>query len=566
MKIFEQKNGRKMFGKYSSRDISKIVYPNWRDKLRNAYSNPRETNIYKALKNIKKEDIVHLEKGNVTIVKLSEKIEINTPNSDLLYIRDFYPSFLEDVRGTWRSIIIGNPGISKSMFQYYYLARIFNPSFFGSLPPNCYGSTMPPEVVVRQLCGDSFEFYEQNSDEVVAVDEKDFSTMILKFMDPEKSLYLMEPGFELQRPLPTDIPTCITVSPDTSRYKEFQKQGGEFFYMPTYDEEELLSIGEYLISENRIPVGMEKEYTIESIKNRIHTFGGIIRHVFPRSHKKLEDTYALQENAMRSACTPNETKKLLASVSIEDNRVSHLIAQYVVPRKTENGKIRFRRYRLDFVSENIKNRLQEAIENVDLSDSILTLIRNDETNHMETLCPLVYENVVSRMMVSTFGLEGEIKEKKFPTVTLVPKQDTSAPTTVQINDQWIGAKFKVDNMVRGSFPSYEEMKPNTLYHPTNPNFPVVEFFYKDDQGKMIAFQVTRQSSTNKILTRSEFNKFMKKINFPMNEIDSKFELILIPRPDLAEKMILDSDERMPMKKYSVFKFSEKYNHQKFRGL
>ena len=57
---------------------------------------------------------------------------------------------LSEIRKKKRSVLIGNPGIGKSFFQYYYLARILNPSLFGPLPPDCYGSTTPPKIVIRQ--------------------------------------------------------------------------------------------------------------------------------------------------------------------------------------------------------------------------------------------------------------------------------------------------------------------------------------------------------------------------------------------------------------------------------
>ena len=58
-----------------------------------------------------------------------------------LFVRQFYPDLLSEIRENKRSVLIGNPGIGKSFFQYYYLARILNPSLFGPLPPDCYGST-----------------------------------------------------------------------------------------------------------------------------------------------------------------------------------------------------------------------------------------------------------------------------------------------------------------------------------------------------------------------------------------------------------------------------------------
>jgi hypothetical protein len=59
--------------------------------------------------------------------------------------------------------------------------------------------------------------------------------------------------------------------------------------MPCYTKEELLSIGEYLRVEKRIPEGMEEEYSEASIKQRFYQYGGIVRHIFPQSMKDMKD-------------------------------------------------------------------------------------------------------------------------------------------------------------------------------------------------------------------------------------------------------------------------------------
>ena len=49
------------------------------------------TNFLKDVKNLTKDSVIKLKKGNITVVKLSQKFGKEDPNSDLLFIRDFYP-------------------------------------------------------------------------------------------------------------------------------------------------------------------------------------------------------------------------------------------------------------------------------------------------------------------------------------------------------------------------------------------------------------------------------------------------------------------------------------------
>jgi hypothetical protein len=302
------------------------------------------------------------------------KININRVSSDLLFVRDFYPSLLEDIRKNDRAILLGDPGISKSFFHYYYLARVMNPSLFGSLPIDCYGSTNPPEIVVRQICGEEIQVYDTANETVYKLpDTNDIFTSLKKHY--QKSLYMMEPGMKVKiGPYLTDIPTLITVcSSDISCYHQFQKHGGVYFYMPCYTEQELLTLGHYLRGgkkddddddddvtspptsiPSRLPEGMdEKEYTEESLKNRFKQFGGIIRSVFPLSRHYLDDIQDKQNQAIREVIEENQA----AVQTIEDQRLSHFIAQYQVPIKTEGNKIRFRNPTLEITREYVLDQL-----------------------------------------------------------------------------------------------------------------------------------------------------------------------------------------------------------------
>jgi hypothetical protein len=223
----------------------------------------------------------------------------------------------------------------------------------------------------------------------------------------------MEPGTKVKiGPYLEDVPTLITVSPDTSRYDEFQKNGGVYFYMPCYTEQELLTIGNYLRGNkdvnppipSRLPEGMDEEYTEESSKNRFKQFGGIIRHVLPLSTENLDDIKAKQKQAIREVIENNQAVHILSSSTIEDKKLSHFIAQYQVPIKTEGDKIRFRKPTLEITSQDIRDQLVAELGKFSIQDKIDTLISNDNTNSFKGLTFKLFEKLFTQMIISENGI------------------------------------------------------------------------------------------------------------------------------------------------------------------
>ena len=66
------------------------------------------------------------------------------------------------------------------------------------------------------------------------------------------------------------------------RYHEFNKKGGEMYYMPVWELDELLSVGGHIQS-HITDEELKQELTPEKIKARYHQFGGIFRYVIPDS-------------------------------------------------------------------------------------------------------------------------------------------------------------------------------------------------------------------------------------------------------------------------------------------
>ena len=304
---------------------------------------PDGSKLLKALSNCTMKNI----SSNVSVIQLADGIyDSEMHGSQMCFIRDFYQDILTEIRSNGRSILLGNPGIGKTMLQFYYLVRILNPMLFGPLPVDHNGCTDAPKVVIRQV---GVEMIIYDIENCTAYKALPADPRILRYFNSKVTLYLLEPGESTGvSPYYVGIkcPIFITVSPDTRRYKEFRKNGGICVYMPIYEFEELLDIGKYLLDQGQIPVDMSSLYSPENITARFEEYGGIFRYVLPFTLKALKDVRVQKSDAL-GACN---AARLLNVESIEDGLVSHLLKQMIVPK---TGPEAFQNFHTRFVNSNI---------------------------------------------------------------------------------------------------------------------------------------------------------------------------------------------------------------------
>jgi hypothetical protein len=114
--------------------------------------NPRPDEVNtELLRSMAEGSVKQLKRSSVQVLSLKRfrrNIGIESLGGNKLFVRDFYPRLLQEIRKKERAVLIGNPGIGKSFFQFYYLARLVNPEQFGPLPPDHLGSTDPPKIVI----------------------------------------------------------------------------------------------------------------------------------------------------------------------------------------------------------------------------------------------------------------------------------------------------------------------------------------------------------------------------------------------------------------------------------
>jgi hypothetical protein len=78
---------------------------------------------------------VHTLSNEIDVIDLSASVDLESVSKRHVFVRTgCYPLLLGVIRESQRTVLIGNPGTSKSFLHYYYLARLCNPSLLGPLP------------------------------------------------------------------------------------------------------------------------------------------------------------------------------------------------------------------------------------------------------------------------------------------------------------------------------------------------------------------------------------------------------------------------------------------------
>jgi hypothetical protein len=485
----------------------------------------------------------------LSVIHLPRPIPIGGAiGSDILFSREGINAPLFDlVRSTSRAVLIGNAGTAKSMFQYYYLYRLINPNA-GALGQNCFGSCLPPNVVIRQVEEKTFTVYFLK--EGVAHYIPDGNVGILKCFDPETSLYLYEPGTVKKEPHMQDlrIPTFATVSPDTRRYKEFLKNGGIPYYMPVWSLKDLLAAGKYLVDNGRVPYNIKDLYKEESIRQRYEEFGGIFRHVLPINKAALNDVISRKNHAINDAVVG---QRILSVGDIENDLVSHLILHYDVQI---SGNFAFTTKSSRFASESTFGKVRSKILAVDLKTRIVTLIRNDETGYLNDTCPAIYEQVVADLL--TQSREFKFESQAYDFLEKKQKLEMLMKKDFQKNDQivWQSTSKRFSKLSPGVLPKFKDMEEDVLYLPLNTKFPVADLLFKKDDV-LYGIQVTRNSSCNRKIETSALNSLLKEVGMSDS---SRFRFILCPSPKFAEKYKISYPEYMEASSIEVWKLPKDY--------
>ena len=451
-----------------------------------------------------------------------------TLRPDTLYARDFYPDLLRTVRSFHRSILLSNSGTGKSMFQFYYLARILNPAAFPneSLPPDFLGSIEPPKAVIRQIGQSKMTVFfpqEQVAHKVPC------SADVFDCFDPKTTICLYEPGRSSEEPFwdTTTLPILATVSPMLSRYKEFKKNGGKTVYMPLFTRSELLDIG---CDMREMPGGLPTRVTDIGISDRFKEFGGIIRHVLSDDADDIEEARKQRVQAINKL----DCSKLLSAENstLEDPDVSHLIFSYDVNKINDR---KFRNMRIKFVSEGVRLSVVDALDKADLNEliGILETVDRVKESYLKGSAPKIFEKVVRMHLTSPTGVKWRTYKNK-------------------VRGAEFNIKLKQDCLlVQVNFFALEE---NQLVHPTQSNFPHGDMYFKIIDGYLIIIQNgygKSKSAMIRTIKYTAFIAFLAQLGLPPDF--NKIKYYYCPHPSKAAEcsVVFDKDFPADYEKFSV---------------
>ena len=462
-------------------------------------------------------------------------IGIDCRAGNKLFVRSFYPDLLKVIREKKRSVLLGSPGTGKSFFQFYYLARIMNPEKFGPLPPDHLGSTKPPRIVIRQVGDSSFIVYDIEEKVAEKIGLKHGG--VLDSFDQDTSLYLMEPGSSKREPFfeMLNIPTLLTTYPRIDRYNEFSKSGGVANYLPVYQLKELQAIGKYLVEHECIPRELTELYAPDQIAERFEKFGGTYRSVLPKKESFVDASLANRRFYVNGC---NASELLLLYGNIHDERLSDLMWYDV---NTE-GKSPFRRPRLKFVSNGVRQLLERRVLEVGAPSQRIALKYNDDIGHFEDIAPLLFQKVVCDMLVG--GVQWKKKTQTLRWDRLSGTVDGAEMSTGSDMQVWTDCEFDAGDRVDGEL-EFAKMSPGQICIPPKSKHPVFDMYTKreskdDKKQELIVFLLAGQNT----VTRQEFEvsamfNFFERIGLTGNSLKRvKIRLVLIPRPTVAEEAVL----------------------------
>lgn len=420
--------------------------------------------------------------------------------------RRVHGALLQAIRDKLHVALVGNPGIGKSVFQQYYLARVFNEKLYGPLPADYFGNTALPEVVVRQIGANRTELYFVPERKFAVM--RDSPNLLLGAFEPQRTIFLFEPGKDICEPeWYPEIPTSAYVSPNISRYKEFVKRGAEMLYNPVWDLDEILSVARVMRSEPSFPDEMRGLYEDTEVEKRFNEFGGILRYCLPQRPSVLMDARERQKNALREAGKSN----LIRFETIEHPEVSQHLAHFKVK---VTGPEPFRNATIDLINDNVEKELRREWLSVSLFDKIRALMRNDETGYMDKACQDLFEDVVAENVMHKTSWRQRL-------VTGVLRD---------WEDEELFSSGLASRRVDGIVPMFREMEEGVLYVPLKANYPLGDMVWKCDNVLYVA-NATRQSSGSKRVTGVE--AFVKQLHVPS---DCEVRLCIVPKHDMYNRL------------------------------
>jgi len=400
-----------------------------------------------------------------------------------------------------RAVLIGNPGVSKSWFQWYMMYRLVSEDEYNT------------KLIIRQVGTRKVDFYfprpEKGKPTAFTSLHSNLSSLeLVSHLDPETSVYLFEPGNSVIEPeydVNYDIRLFSTCSPNEVRYKEFCKNGAMKVYMPCWTLKELKSVGSHIAEGNS---DLKDLMHPQAIEKRYKRFGGIIRYVIPTSEGFL-NTVKAKQNSVLKVTTAVDAFAPYANIEKSDDQkknISHFILTYDVEYGDKYKKgmkyEEFTGFRMKIASEYVKNSLAVDITEQDLLVAIKSLQGMLKYGHTQD--PLLFETVVYNSIIKCQHYKWQVFDQEEWI-----DHDWGLNKKKNVNIHIKNGEFVED----GKKMCVENLKPGILYRPALKNFPVADMFFvkeKDvDKKEKEVFAIQVTFSSTHTIKKTAYEAFYK---------------------------------------------------------
>ncbi|KAH9247215.1 hypothetical protein BASA81_015155 [Batrachochytrium salamandrivorans] len=438
------------------------------------------------------------------VLQLPQSIPEFNEQNETLFIRGDTLELFRVARGLNRGVMIGNPGIGKSWFQWVYLLFALCPDIYfklsgeQQLPPFTYTDAEQqhithdlPKVILRAIDGGTTTYvYLLDDRKVFKLGD---TTAVASLFDFRSTLLLWEPGKSLTPILYLGLRymrILATVSPDTVRYKELVKQAySSSCFMPCPSPAELLAMGRFLRERK---VGKDKALlSDEAIKERIRLFGPFIRYALPSSEITLNEALEARDLAIEMM----DISQLVAVKSIESGanspQTSHFFLKYEVDRNHSEAYLS-RSKIMGYSSQATMQLVCERLLELELG-TLVTLFERNASGKLEKLDPLLLESLFIKHVTSAVGVKWRRRKCEAGSIA---------------KDFVLKLKYaKV-----GVTPDVRTMEPDVLFAEMGDTFPFVDCVWKNDKGELHMVQMSISEKHPKPSTA--YKSMREKLNVP----------------------------------------------------
>lgn len=423
-----------------------------------------------------------------------------------LFIRKFYPDLLNILLMYKYSILLGNPGISKSWFQWYILYRMLK-----------QGSDCKFKLIARQVGQSNLSFIFPQSSKVFVTRHVNSGLYFLNwYIHKDLTLLLVEPESLLTEPRMFGVQTMLMCSPNDKRYKEFYKNGATKLYMPVWKLDELQLVAAH-IRENVNDEFLNNALKPEEVEERYRRFGGIFRYVIPANLEALENAKTRQTNVL-SHIKPVDV--LIRGDDIErrdDNKdnISHFLLQYDV--NMEN----FKSFTMMIASDHVQQHFDSKIMNISDLEMAIQCLRSMFIGSIPTR-ELLFEYVVYHML-----------------------QHSTFKWYASKGQEWVERKIELKSckfVEKYNEKVLKDMEPGVLYRPANQKFVAVDMMWvqQNDSGQREYFciQVTFAKKQNK--KRSVYTKLYTNLGIKKED---RITIYFVTNPEYAKSYAKKTKEQ-----------------------